>query len=148
LLSTGAGAVRCIKAVLPGMRQARNGCIVNVTSVAGRIASSPLGAYAASKFALQAISEALGGEVKPFNIRVAIVQPGIQDTRMARAIESASQSEYPQPSRFAGLFRAALANPTSPHTTALVIRDIIESGTRQLRHPWGPDARATLTAQR
>lgn len=41
------GAVRCIKAILPGMREAQKGCIVNVSSVAGRIANSPLGPYSA-----------------------------------------------------------------------------------------------------
>ena len=134
------GAARCIKAVLPRMRQARRGCIVNITSVAGKIATSPLGPYCASKFALEALSEALAGEVKPFNIRVAIVEPGIQDTKLARAIESPPQSAYPQVARFAGLFRAALAQPVPPGTTAAVIRHIVESGTWQLRHPSGPDA--------
>lgn len=134
------GAVRCIKAVLPQMRERRSGCIVNISSVSGRISSSPLGAYAASKFALEAISEALAGEVKPFNIRVAIVEPGIQDTRMARAVSGNTASLYPQVNRFSGLFRAALSHPTSPAATAGVVRDIIESGTWQLRHPSGPDA--------
>lgn len=138
------GAVRCMKAVLPGMRKARSGCIVNISSVAGRIASSPLGSYSASKFALEAISEALAGEVKPFNIRVAIVEPGIQDTRMAHAIENVPPSLYPHAFRFAGLFRAALANPIPPETTATLIRNIIESGTWQVRHPSGPDAPAFL----
>jgi len=138
------GAVRCMKAVLPGMREARNGCIINVSSVAGHIACSPLGPYSASKFALEAISEALAGEVKPFNIRVAIVEPGIQNTKMAHAIESPPQSAYPQAFRFAGLFRAALANPIPPETTAAVIRHIVESGTWQVRHPSGPDAPAFL----
>lgn len=80
------GAVRCIKAVLPQMRGRQSGCIVNVSSISGRIAHSPLSAYCASKFALEAFSEALAGEVKPFNIRVALIEPGIQDTRMARDI--------------------------------------------------------------
>jgi NAD(P)-dependent dehydrogenase (short-subunit alcohol dehydrogenase family) len=134
------GAVRCIKAVLPQMREARSGCIVNISSVAGRIACSPLGPYSASKFALEAISEALAGEVKPFNIRVAVVEPGIQDTKMARDIENPGPSAYPQSVRFAGMFRAALANPVPPETTAAVIRHIVESGTWQFRHPSGPDA--------
>jgi NAD(P)-dependent dehydrogenase (short-subunit alcohol dehydrogenase family) len=134
------GAVRCIKAVLPRMREARRGCIVNISSVAGRIATSPLGPYSASKYALEAISEALAGEVKPFNIRVAIVEPGIQDTKMARAIGSPPESLYMQPRRFAGMFRAALANPVGPETTAAIVRNIIESGTWQLRHLSGPDA--------
>ena len=138
------GAVRCIKAVLPGMREARKGCIINVSSVSGRVANTPVGPYCASKFALEAISEALAGEVKPFNIRVAIVEPGIQDTNMARALKDAPPSVYPQTRRFVGLFRAALAHPTPPETTAAVIRHIVESGTRRLRHLSGPDAEGFL----
>jgi NAD(P)-dependent dehydrogenase (short-subunit alcohol dehydrogenase family) len=135
------GALRCIQAVLPQMRQRRSGCIVNVTSVSGRISNSPLSAYSASKFALEALSEALAGEVKPFGIRVAIVQPGVQNTRMAQDISvHATPSIYPQPARFANFFRAALANPIPPETTAAVIRDVIESGTWQLRHLSGPNA--------
>jgi NAD(P)-dependent dehydrogenase (short-subunit alcohol dehydrogenase family) len=134
------GAVRCMKAVLPRMRAARRGCIVNVSSVAGRIACSPFAPYTASKFALEAISEVLAGEVKPFNIRVAIVQPGMQDTKMARAMEKAGQSAYSQVLRWPGFFRAGLAKPVPPETTAVIIRQIIEDDTWQLRHPSGPDA--------
>jgi NAD(P)-dependent dehydrogenase (short-subunit alcohol dehydrogenase family) len=134
------GAIRCIKAVLPRMREARNGCIINISSVAGRIACAPLSPYAASKFALEAISESLAGELKPFNIRVAIIEPGIQDTRMAHAIEVPPSSVYPHSRRFAGLFHAALSHPIPPETTAAVIRHVIESGTWQLRHTSGADA--------
>jgi len=139
------GTVRCIKAVLPQMRKRRDGCIINISSVAGRIANSPLGAYSASKFAVESISEALAGELKPFNIRVAIVEPGIQNTRMARNIMTPDGSVYRQPARFSGLFRAALAHPVSPDVTAAIIRNIIESGTWQLRHLSGPDAAPFVT---
>src|SRR3984893_13427185 len=71
------GALRCIKAVVPGMRERRHGCIVNVTSIAGRMALAPAAAYAASKFALEALSECLAQEMKAFNVRVAIVEPGV-----------------------------------------------------------------------
>ncbi len=139
------GALRCIQAVLPRMRERRSGCIVNVTSVAGRISTSPLGGYSASKFALEALSESLAQEVSAFNIRVAVVQPGIIDTAMAQSLGSRpAASHYPNARRMAGLFTAALGNPTSPSVVAQKIRDIIESGTRQLRHPAGPDAEPFL----
>src|SRR5262249_42311476 len=80
------GPIRCIQAVLPEMRRRRSGCIINVASIAGRIASSPFAPYTASKFALEALSEVLAQEVKPFNIRVAVIEPGIIDTPMARRI--------------------------------------------------------------
>jgi NAD(P)-dependent dehydrogenase (short-subunit alcohol dehydrogenase family) len=134
------GVLRCIKAVLPQMRQNQSGCIINIASVSGKISSSPLGAYAASKFALEAISEALAGEVKPFNIRVAIVEPGIINTDMAQHIEVGSTSIYPQVRRFGGLFAASLKNPTPPSLIANKILEVAESGTWQLRHPAGPDA--------
>ena len=134
------GVLRCIKAVLPQMRQKRSGCIINIASVSGKISSSPLGAYAASKFALEAISEALAGEVKPFNIRVGIVEPGITDTDMAQHIKVDSVSVYPQVRRFGGLFAASLKNPTPASLIAAKILEVAESGTWQLRHPVGPDA--------
>ena len=74
------GPLRTIRAWLPDMRKRQSGCIINVTSVAGKIACSPLTPYSASKFALEALSEGLAQEVKPFNIRVAVVEPGIIDT--------------------------------------------------------------------
>jgi NAD(P)-dependent dehydrogenase (short-subunit alcohol dehydrogenase family) len=139
------GALRCIQAVLPQMRARQSGCIINVTSVAGRISASPLGSYSASKFALEGLSEALAQEAKMFNIRVAIVQPGIIDTAMARRIgEQPYTSPYPHTRRMAGLLTAALQNPASPFLVGQKIRDIIESGTWQLRHPVGPDAEPFL----
>ena len=145
------GAVRCIQSVLPLMRRQRKGCIINITSVSGRVASSPLGAYAASKFALEAISEALAMEVKPFNIRVGIVEPGIINTDMARDIGQGGNSIYPHVNRFGALFVASLKIPVSATLVAEKILEIAESETWILRHPVGPDAqplldkRATMT---
>ncbi len=71
------GPLRCIQAVVPGMRERQAGCIVNISSIAGRIAAAPQAPYAASKWALEALGEVLAQEVKPFNIRVALIEPGI-----------------------------------------------------------------------
>jgi NAD(P)-dependent dehydrogenase (short-subunit alcohol dehydrogenase family) len=139
------GALRTIQAWLPEMRKQRSGCIINVSSVAGKIACTPLAPYAASKFALEALSEALAQEVRPFNVRVAIVEPGIIDTAMARRIEHAPMDEeYPQVQRFGHLFQASLDTPTPPTVVAEKILEIIESGTPKLRHPVGPDAEGFL----
>jgi len=133
------GPLRCIHEVAPQMRERKSGCIINVTSVAGRVASSPLAPYTASKFALEALSEALAQEMKTFNVRVALVEPGIIDTPMARRMEEPPDgSPYSQQRRFAHLFTAALKNPAPPSLVAEKILEIIESGSWQLRHPVGP----------
>ena len=135
------GVIRCIQALAPQMRQSKSGCIINVASVAGHVSCSPLAPYTASKFALEALSEALAQEMKTFNVRVAVVEPGIIDTPMARRIEDPGNgSPYLQQRRFAHMFAASLKNPASPSLVAEKIREIIESGTWQLRHPVGPDA--------
>ena len=135
------GAIRCIQALLPAMRQRRSGCIINVTSIAGRFANSPFAPYTASKFALEALSESLAQEVKPFNVRVAIVEPGIIDTRMSRHVGVTREaSPYPQQRRTAALFAAALKNPTPPSLVAEKVLEIAVSNRWQLRHLVGPDA--------
>jgi NAD(P)-dependent dehydrogenase (short-subunit alcohol dehydrogenase family) len=139
------GVIRCVQAVLPAMRARRNGCIVNVTSVGGRIASPPLTAYSASKFALEALSEGLAQEAKSFNIRVVIVQPGIINTDMAQRISTEpAPSVYPQSRRMAGLFTSSLQKPTPPEFVAQKILEIMESDSWQLRYPVGPDAAGYL----
>lgn len=138
------GTLRCIRQVLPRMRESRNGCIINISSVAGKIAGLSLTAYMASKFALEALSEALAGEMKPFGVRVAIVQPGIIETSMSHAVAEATPSHYRQGKHMAALFQAALKHPAPPSIIAEKIREIIESGTWKLRHPCGPDAEPFL----
>lgn len=94
---------------------------------------------------MEGLSEALAQEAKLFNIRVAIVQPGIIDTAMARRVgDQPPTSLYPHMRRMAGLFTASLQNPASPFLVGQKILDIIESGTWQLRHPIGPDAEPFL----
>jgi NAD(P)-dependent dehydrogenase (short-subunit alcohol dehydrogenase family) len=143
------GVIRCIQAVLPAMRQRRSGTIINISSVAGHIANTPLASYGASKFALEALSEALAQEVKQFGIRVAIVEPGIIDTAMARRISTTVRpSPYLGQDRFAALFRAVLTAPVPPSLVAQKILDIATSGTWTLRHPVGPDSEPFLAWRR
>ena len=70
------GAIRLLQAVLPPMREARKGTIVNVSSVAGKVTIPFAGPYCASKHALEAISDALRVEVAPWKVRVVVVEPG------------------------------------------------------------------------
>jgi NAD(P)-dependent dehydrogenase (short-subunit alcohol dehydrogenase family) len=135
------GALRCIKAVVPGMRQRRQGCIVNVTSIAGRMALAPAAAYSASKFALEALSECLAQEMKAFNVRVAVVEPGVIATPIfSKAAPVADDSPYPHYRRQRALFAQSLTKPTSPYVVGDKIREIVDSDSWQLRYPVGPDA--------
>ncbi|MUV60462.1 SDR family oxidoreductase [Halobacterium sp. CBA1126] len=74
------GPHRLIRAALPHMREREDGTIVNVSSVAGRVATPGMGAYNGSKFALEGMSDALRAEVEPYDVDVALVEPGPVDT--------------------------------------------------------------------
>src|SRR5262249_19106162 len=90
------GVIRCIQAaVLPQMRERGSGVIVNVSSVAGRIAGGAQAAYSASKWALEALSEALACETKAFGIRVALVEPGVIATPIFDKSGFIRESRYP-----------------------------------------------------
>ena len=78
--------------------------------------------------------------MKTFNVRVALVEPGIIDTGMARDIGDLPVSAiYKQPDRFSRLFRASLQNPVPPSLVAEKILEIAQGNAWQLRHPVGPD---------
>jgi len=78
------GALNAMQAVLPLMRQAKAGNIVNISSLAGRRGMTPLGGYSATKFALVGMTEALRVELFNTGIKVSLVMPGVIDTPMAR----------------------------------------------------------------
>jgi NAD(P)-dependent dehydrogenase (short-subunit alcohol dehydrogenase family) len=130
------------------MRERRSGTIVNVTSIAGRLAMAPQASYAASKWAFEALSECLAQEMRAFNVRVAIVEPGVIATpifKKARPLQP--DTRYPHSKRLRAIFAAALANPTPPSLVGDAIRQIVDGDSWQLRYPVGPDAMPVLKSR-
>ena len=136
------GAVRCVKQVLPAMRNRGSGCIINITSIAGRVAFFTSSAYAASKFALEAFTESLAQEVNGYGIRVALVEPGIIDTPMATTNLPPFDENtiYPHGRRMHAIFNNPEKDEASPALVGEMIRYVIESDDPRLRFPVGPDA--------
>jgi NAD(P)-dependent dehydrogenase (short-subunit alcohol dehydrogenase family) len=79
------GAVAVTNAALPTLRAQKSGAIVNISSLGGQLSVPGFGAYSASKFALEGVSEALSAELAPFGIKVLIVEPGAFRTNLAGA---------------------------------------------------------------
>jgi NAD(P)-dependent dehydrogenase (short-subunit alcohol dehydrogenase family) len=139
------GTIRCIQAVLPAMREKGSGCIVNVTSVAGKIYGGFQGTYAASKAATEAFSESLAAEVQPFGIRVVMVEPGVIDTPILDKMETPSaDTKYPIMNRVNAFFSASQTNHVSPSLVGETIRDILTDNSTQMRYPVGPDSALLL----
>jgi len=143
------GAVRCIKAVLPGMRERGHGIIVNVTSTSGVFPWPNQAAYAASKWALEGLGASLAHEVRRFGIRVCNVEPGAVRTEIVEASKARSQFDKASPylpimKRNGRLISAGFRAGTTPDDVAAVVLDAMTDPTYRLRWPAGPDAEAIV----
>jgi NAD(P)-dependent dehydrogenase (short-subunit alcohol dehydrogenase family) len=139
------GAVRCIQAVLPAMRERGRGAIVNITSVAGILATPNQIAYSASKWALECLGEALAAEVRRFGVRVVNIEPGVVMTKIfensAEATRYDKGSPYqPLMRRNGKLFAAGFRDPAQPEDVARTILEAITTDAYRLRWPVGKDA--------
>ena len=128
--------------------------IVNVSSVAGRVAAPLNGLYAASKYALEALSESLHYEVRHFGVRVHIVEPGGVETTFAdsRRLVGAAAGDESSPyreliSQWEGAAGRLGGGPSLASAVAEAILEAIEKGDK-LRYPVGADAQMVLTVRK
>ncbi len=136
------GAIDVTRAALPILRGQKSGHILNLSSVAGFISSPSAGYYAATKFALEAISESLSKELEPHNVKVTIVEPGPFRTdfagRSLRAPENQLPDEYPTTQNFLNYFAEVDRKQVGdPRKAAKVLIDVVESDNPPLRLPLG-----------
>ena len=127
------GTGRMIWAVLPGMRQRRTGCIVNLSSLAGLRGFPALGYYNATKFAVEGLSAALRKEVEPLGIRVMVVEPSGFRTDWAGRSANESKHQIDDYMATAGTARAAVRTssghqPGDPVRAAKAIVEAVASG--------------------
>jgi NAD(P)-dependent dehydrogenase (short-subunit alcohol dehydrogenase family) len=139
------GLSRMIQAVLPGMRERRSGCIVNLASLAGLRGFPALGQYNATKFAVEGLSDALRQEVEPLGIRVMVVEPSGFRTDWAGRSAHESAHQIDDYAASAGRARAAVRTssgqqPGDPVRAAAAIVTAVASGTPPAHLLLGNDA--------
>jgi NAD(P)-dependent dehydrogenase (short-subunit alcohol dehydrogenase family) len=145
------GPAALTRAVLPHMRRQGSGAVVQMSSMGGRLSFAGVGAYSATKFALEGLSEALAAEVAQFGIKVLIVEPGAFRTGFAGGgalQQSAVISAYKET---VGPLRADLPSsdgkqPGDPAKAAAAILTALEAEQTPLRLPLGNDAADAISA--
>jgi NAD(P)-dependent dehydrogenase (short-subunit alcohol dehydrogenase family) len=146
------GVTRLAREALPIMRRQGGGTVAIVGSAAGRIGIPFQGHYAASKFALEGLAEALFHELQPFNIRVLLLEPGDVGTTIwqrREQFEPEGSVYAPALHRFLAVKEREMgAKAAPPERVAAEIADVLLSRTRRLRHPVAPGARLILLARK
>jgi NAD(P)-dependent dehydrogenase (short-subunit alcohol dehydrogenase family) len=136
------GALRCIREVLPGMRERGHGTIVNITSVAGRMGAVAQAPYVASKWAFEGMSEQLAHELVPFGVRVAIIEPGVTKSSIFGKNTDAPNTSGAYAAQYERMFQmyaAGYVHATDAIEVARVVREAIETDAPRLRYQvsWG-----------
>ena len=142
------GVIRMLQAVLPSMRERGRGTVVNVSSLAGVLASMPMnGLYASTKHALEALNETLYYELRPFGLRVVSVQPGYTATSWS-GNERWLGVDQPPWNRLYEMVRAldeeGQEGAAPVDDVVAVIVEAIESDDPPLRMPVGDDVKETI----
>jgi NAD(P)-dependent dehydrogenase (short-subunit alcohol dehydrogenase family) len=145
------GPAAYVRAVLPHMRAAGTGVIVQMSSQGGRMSFPGVGSYSAAKFALEGWSEALAGEVAPFGIRVLIIEPSRFRTEFNSPGVLLTTPPDPRYEQVTGRIRADMADADGsqegdPARAAAVIRRMLGEPDAPLRLPLGAEAVQNLTA--
>jgi NAD(P)-dependent dehydrogenase (short-subunit alcohol dehydrogenase family) len=151
------GVVRMIQAVLPSMRATGAGRIVNLSSMGGRLTFPFGGYYHASKHAVEALSDALRVEVRPFGVQVSIIEPGLITTRFGATATGTLTSATPAESPYAGAARrveqamaASYANrrlTAGPEAVAGSVEKALTARRPRTRYVVTPAARALVTTR-
>src|SRR6202042_1635455 len=137
------GPAALIRAVLPHMRARRSGAIVQLSSMGGQLSFAGFGAYSATKFALEGMSEALADEVCPLGIKGMIVEPGAFRTALFSNISASAQiADY---TATVGPTRQMIetgnaTHPGAPAEPAAAILTALDTDDAPLRPPLGDDA--------
>lgn len=144
------GVLRVVQAVAASWRSRGSGVLVNISSIQGRVSTPLSGPYAASKHALEAISETLHYELGHFGIRVVIVEPGYTAPGMKPTDPHRGPSVYdPLVEQWDGV-DVAISGPggrTGSEVVARAIADAIEDPSTPLRVPVGEDAALVFSAR-
>jgi NAD(P)-dependent dehydrogenase (short-subunit alcohol dehydrogenase family) len=138
-----------VQAVLPAWRERGSGVIVNVSSVQGRVATPLAGPYAASKYALEAISESLHYEVGHFGIRMVVIEPGYIAPGMKPGEDHRGAAVYDDLwEQWTGTdARLNAGGRPGPELVAEAIATAIEDDDTPLRLPVGADAELILATR-
>jgi NAD(P)-dependent dehydrogenase (short-subunit alcohol dehydrogenase family) len=146
------GIFRVTKAVLPHMRKQHGGSIINISSIAGRIALPLYSAYVSTKFAIEGLSESMAYELEPFGIKVAIIEPGAIKTNFRREQAAKGSSEdSPYSSLMQSPSKAIeemLKHRLYPEEVAKTVIQAIENPKPKLRYVVGKDAEELIELRR
>ena len=153
------GLARLTQLVLPGMRRAHRGRVINIGSMGGRMTFPVGGYYHATKYAVEAISDALRNEVRRFGIDVVLIEPGMTRTGFEDNVHSslANGAGTQADSPYAELLASNAANTsggysnplmaTGPESVARVVLKALESEHPRSRYLLTPVAKAMVTAR-